>query len=162
MNHSQQEELIGLANQNDGQHNLTKDAIVHAVFETLDLVGKMNASLNNFEDLLEMAKKMYCKGAQRNPNHEDLKEWPNNWRDAQKLLSELGYEDAKEYYICLNDIHPCHWDILKNKKDLCRHCGEPGTIAYYYLGLEAKVKLWVSSDDMLQDGCILERERALV
>jgi hypothetical protein len=89
--------------------------------ETLDLVGKMNASLNNFEDLLEMAKKMYCKGAQLDPNHEDLKEWPNNWRDAQKLLSERGYKDAKEYYICLNATHPCHWDILENKNDLCRH-----------------------------------------
>jgi hypothetical protein len=40
LNHNEQLDI-----QNDQQQeNLTKDAIVHAIFETLDLVSKMNAS----------------------------------------------------------------------------------------------------------------------
>lgn len=134
-------------NEDIDEYNLTKDAIMHAIFEALNLVGKTNSSLNNFGNLLEMAKRMYCRGAQLDPNH-DLPEWPTNWSDTQKILQELGYKDAKEYHVCLNDAHPCQWDILENKHDRCRHCDEPGNISYYYLGLETKVKLWVSDNAM--------------
>ena len=45
-------------------------------------------------------------------------------------------------------MHPQHWDILESQSDLCRHCGEKGTICYYYLGLKGKIKRWVSHPDM--------------
>ena len=64
------------------------------------------------------------------------------------MLIAEGYEDAKEYMICLSDVHPQHWDILESKSDLCCYCGEKGAIAYYYLGLKGKIKRWVSHPDM--------------
>ncbi|RMX53920.1 hypothetical protein pdam_00023746, partial [Pocillopora damicornis] len=30
----------------------------------------------------------------------------------RQILIEEGYEDAKEYFICLSDGHPQCWDIL--------------------------------------------------
>jgi len=95
-----------------------------------------------------MAKTFYYKGSQLDPDHADVEGWPKNWRDANRFLADLGYKDAKEYFICLSDEHPKHWDILENRNDACRHCGENGTIVYYYLGLETKVKLWVSEKSM--------------
>ena len=133
------------------REQITKDAIVHAIFKSLDCIDKMNGSLNSFADLLTMARVLYCKGAKLNPDDQDVvKEWPQNWNDAKKCLADVGYSDAKEYFICLNSSHPCHWDILESSNDECRHCSEKGTIPYYYLGLETKVKLWVSDWSMCQ------------
>ena len=133
------------------REQITKDAIVHAIFQSLDCIDKMGGSLNNFADLLTMARVLYCKGAKLNPDDQDVvKEWPQNWNDAKKCLADVGCSDAKEHFICLNSSHPCHWDILESSNDECRHCGEKGTIPYYYLGLETKVKLWVSDCSMCQ------------
>ncbi|KAK3754208.1 hypothetical protein QZH41_003310 [Actinostola sp. cb2023] len=67
------EQNIGLDIENDqSQANITKDAIIHAIFQTLDLVSKMNASLNDFDDLLAMAKTFYYKGSQLDPDHADV------------------------------------------------------------------------------------------
>lgn len=127
---------------------IQKNSIVLAIFESIRLVSKMNASLNNFEELLGMAKTFYCKGAQLDLEDPEIDGWPSNWTEAKRILNDMGYKDAKEYYVCLSDEHPCHWDILENKNDVCNHCGQNGTIPYYYLGLEAKVKLWVSDKSM--------------
>ena len=92
---------------------ITKDAIVNAIFQALDCIDKMGGSLNNFADLLTMARVLYCKGARLDPDDQDvLLEWPKGWSDAKKVLADVGYTDAKEYFICLNESHPCHWDIL--------------------------------------------------
>ena len=104
------------------REQITKDAIVHAIFETLDLVGNMNASLKNVDELLSMARTFYCRGAQLDAQDENnFKEWPKNWRDAKTCLNAMGYKDAKEYFVCLSSEHPCHWDILESKNDVCRH-----------------------------------------
>lgn len=130
---------------------ITKDAIVNAIFQALDCIDKMGGSLNNFADLLIMARVLYCKGARLDPDDQDvLLEWPKGWNDAKKVLADVGYTDAKEYFICLNESHPCHWDILESCHAECRHCGEKGSIRYYYLGLETKVRHWTSDWPMCQ------------
>ena len=36
--------------------------------------------------------------------------WPKNWRETEQLLMECGYKEPKEFTICLDQSHPCHWD----------------------------------------------------
>lgn len=126
-----------------------RDAIVCAIFEALDPLHETKGSLKNFEELLTMARHMYCKGAGLGEDDETVKKkWPSNWTAARQMLIAEGYGDAKEYFICFSDVHPQHWDILESQSDLCRHCGEKGAIPYYYLGLKGKIKRWVSHPDM--------------
>lgn len=61
---------------------------------------------------------------------------------------DVGYKDAKEFFICLSEDHPSKWDLLEKRSDECQYCGQKGTIPYYYLGLETKVKQWVSDPEM--------------
>ena len=111
------------------REQVTKDAIIHAIFHALNCVDKMDGSLNSFADLLTMARVMYCKGAQLDPDDQDvIKEWRKSWSDAKKVLKDVGYTDAIEYFICLSNAHPCHWDILESSNTECRHCGEKATI----------------------------------
>lgn len=133
------------------REQITKDAIVNAIFQSLDCIDKMGGSLNDFADLLTMARVLYCKGARLDPDDQDvLQEWPQGWSDAKKVLADVGYTDAKEYFICLNVTHPSQWDILESRNAECRHCGEKGSIPYYYLGLKTKVRLWTSDWSMCQ------------
>ena len=126
-----------------------KDAIVCAIFQALDLLHETKGSLKNFEELLTLARHMFCKGAGLGQDDETVnKKWPSDWTAAKRVLIAEGYEDATEYFICLSDIHPQHWDILESQSDRCRHCGEKGNIPYYYLGLKGKIKRWVSHPDM--------------
>ena len=126
-----------------------KNAVLCAIFESLDLLHETKGSLKNFEELLTMARHMYCKGAGLEEDDETVKKkWPSDWTAVKQILTAEGYEDAKEYFICLSDMHPQHLDILESQSDLCRHCGEKGTICYYYLGLKGKIKRWVSHPDM--------------
>ena len=86
--------------------------------------------------------------------------WPHDWETAKMHLVKLGYEDAKEYYICLDDSHKHHWDIMDKETDTCHHCGQKGKLKYYYLGLEGKVKQWVSCPELCRKmtGHWLEKE----
>lgn len=139
------------ADQDQHKEQLTAEAIVECIFHSLDLLDKMGGSLNNFEELLLMAQSMYCKGASLNQDidvEEVVTKWPKTWADARKHLVDVGYKDAKEYFICLSEDHPCQWDLLEKRSDECQICGQKGTIPYYYLGLETKVKQWVSDPDM--------------
>lgn len=141
-------ENVGIED-HDALEDKIKDAVVCAIFESLDLLHETKGSLKNFEELLTMARHMYCKGAGLGEDDETVKKkWPSDWTAARQILIAEGYEDAKEYFICLNDVHPQHWDILESQSDLCRHCGEKGAIPYYYLGLKGKIKRWVSHPDV--------------
>ena len=128
--------------QDQAREQLTAETVVEAIFHSLDLLDKIGGSLNNFEDLLLMARRMYCKGASLNQAdaEEVVAKWPKTCFDAKKHLANVDYTDAKEYFICLNEDHPCQWDLLDKKSDECQYCGQSGTIPYYYLGLETKVK----------------------
>ena len=111
----------------------------------------MGGSLNNFEKLLLMARSMYCKGASLNQDidvEEVVTKWPKTWVDARKHLVDVGCKDAKEFLICLSEDHTSKWDLLEKRSDECQYCGQKGTIPYYYLGLETKVKQWVSDSEM--------------
>lgn len=43
---------------------ITKDAIIYAIFHALDYIYKMDGSLDNFAGILAMARILDCKGAQ--------------------------------------------------------------------------------------------------
>ena len=92
---------------------------------------------------------MFCRGKGLEDEDQMIKAiWPHDWETAKIYLVKLGYQDAKEYYICLDDSHKRHWDIMDKQTDTCRHCGKKGKLKYYYLGPEGKVKQWVSSPEM--------------
>ena len=69
-----------------------REAIVECIFHSLDLLDKMGGSLNNFEELLLMARSMYCKGASLNQDidvEEVVTKWPKTWADARKHLVDV-------------------------------------------------------------------------
>ena len=106
---------------------------------------------------------MFCRG--RGPEDEDQMVkaiWPHDWETAKMFLVKLGYQDAKEYYICLDDSHKRHWDIMDKETDTCRHCGQKGQLKYYYLGLEGKVTVGVKSRNVPQNVWSLARKGTLV
>ena len=125
------------------------EAIVKCIFESLNIMQDTGASLNTFQDLLVFAQHMFCRGRGLQDEDQMIKSiWPHDWETARQYLLKLGYQDAREYFICLDDSHKCHWDILDKKTDTCRHCGKPGKLKYYYLALQGKVKQWVASPEM--------------
>ena len=83
--------------QDQAREQLTAETVVEAIFHSLDLLDKIGGSLNNFEDLLLMARRMYCKGASLNQAdaEEVVAKWPKTWADAKKHLANFGYTDAK-------------------------------------------------------------------
>jgi len=71
--------------------------------------------------------------------------WPKNWNAVQSLLKEEGFDDVKEYYICIcrenktftqsgkthsKYEYSCKWSIMESKDELCAHCGKKGYIKY--------------------------------
>ena len=69
----------------------------------------MHGSHSDFNDLLEFARDLYCK--------DDVglrQKWPKDYREAKKLLYDLGFADAKIYFVCLDDSHHVNWDLLNN------------------------------------------------
>ena len=125
------------------------EAIVKCIFESLDIIQDTGASLNTFQDLLVFARHMFCRGRGLEDEDQMIKSiWPHDWETARQYLLKLGYQDAREYFICLDDSHKRHWDILERPTDTCCHCCKPGQLKYYYLGLKGKVKQWVASPEM--------------
>lgn len=156
--HSEETENVGIEDL-DAEECKLRDAIVCAIFEGLDLLHETKGSLKNFQELLTMARHMYCKGAGLEDDDETIKKkWPGDWTAAKQILVTEGYEDVKEYFICLSDEHPQHWYIVESQSDLCCHCGEQGDIPYYYLGLKGKIKRWVSHPDMCYELLLHWRE----
>ena len=49
--------------------------------------------------------------------------WPSTWQEAMKVLQQARYEPPKTLYVCLNDSHYCHWDVMEEGKK-CRYCGQ--------------------------------------
>lgn len=143
-------ELSGPANaEEENALDDMAEAIVKCIFESLDIIQETGASLNTFQDLLVFARHMFCRGRGLEDEDEPIKAvWPRDWETAKQYLVKLGYQDAKEYFICLDESHKRHWDIMDTKTDTCRHCGQPGKLKYYYLGLKGKVKQWTSSPEM--------------
>lgn len=80
----------------DALEDKIKDAVVCAIFESLDLLHETKGSLKNFEELLTMARHMYCKRAGLGEDDKTVKKkWPSDWTAARQMLIAEGYEDAK-------------------------------------------------------------------
>ena len=106
------------------------------------LTEEVGGSHNNFLHILQYGKEMYCK------THRSWEKfWPTTWLSAVKLLEEYGYKDPTDFYVCLNDIHPCSCDVLNSLQSSCRFCGSTASscIKYSYLPLRNKIKQWCSS-----------------
>ena len=86
-------------NNDDKDRNLKKE-IVSCIIRGLILAEEMKTSIKNMESLLEYAKGLYCKGDSTLEKY-----WPSNWRETERLLKEEGYEDPKQYFICLDESH---------------------------------------------------------
>ena len=94
---------------NDKDRNLKKE-IVSCILRGLILAEEMKTSIKSMESLLEYAKGLYCKG-----DCTLEKYWPSNWRETERLLKEEGYEDPKQYFICLDESHHANYDVMKDK-----------------------------------------------
>lgn len=132
-------------NDSSGTRDNIKEEIVACILRGLILVEEMPSSVTGIEKLLKYGKELYCKG-----DCSFEKYWPSNWRETEKLLKDLGYENSQEFFICLDDSDYANYDIMDKEDSCCRFCGKPGVIRYYYLGLPQKVKLWCSDDTFCQ------------
>ena len=90
----------------------------------------MGCSISHFEELLQWGKDLHT-----SENNDAAIHWPRNWDDVQTLLNELGFSEPKHYWICFSKDHPSHYWLMESKDEPCPHCGNSGTIPYYYLGL---------------------------
>ena len=119
---------------NTGQYAPEDKLILYEVIRAFDLVDQMHGSHSDFNDLLEFARDLYCK--------DDVglrQKWPKDYRAAKKLLYDLGFVDAKIYFVCLDDSHHANWDLLDNSTQQCKYCGKPGTIKFYYSSIKDKI-----------------------
>lgn len=122
--------------------------IVAAILEALNLLDQMQGSQKDFIDLLEFAEKLFSRKYDGEFEGPVKTLWPKSWRETEMILKKCGYSDPKEYFICLDQSHYSKWDIMLNSEDICKYCGKKGSIKYYYLGLQDKVKRWCANANM--------------
>lgn len=117
--------------------------IHEAVLKLVGLKGENGFSIKAFEELLRWGKNLHC-----HSNPDLLQQWPTTWEDVKSFLENIGYKDAKLYWICLDGSHPCNYGLMEFKEERCKHCGNFGNIPFYYLSLFDKVARWCSSPIM--------------
>ena len=122
--------------------------ITCALLKALKLVEQMEGSVADFEDVLQLAKDLYCRDE---PKLKEL--WPNDWRETQTILKKCGYKDPKEFHSCLDDSHYCHWGIMDHKEALCKYCDKQGTNKYYYSTLVANENMCKKMMGYWEDRC---------
>lgn len=98
-----------LAGQEESQETRLKHEIMAAICEALMLADQMQGSLNDIEDVLQYAKKLFCRN-----DLELTKHWPKNWRETGNLLKEYGYRSPKQLFVCLDDSHYTQWDVMED------------------------------------------------
>ena len=123
--------------------NDLEDDMVWSVVQAIQLADNINASQQQFVDMLQFGQESYKKGLLISNSTRILPEevnsvWPNNWHGAMKVITDAGYEPPIKLNVCLRDTHPCNWDVMR-EQEKCKHCGESGNIPYYYLSLSEKV-----------------------
>ena len=119
---------------------------MNAVLKVFQLAEEMDASQQNFLQILQYGKEQYCKGT-AGARFEYL--WPQSWQSAIKMLEDQGYQDATDYFVCLSNDHFCSCDIFSGLKSACRICESPASscikysasscIKYSYLPLKHNV-----------------------
>ena len=145
--------------------NPMRKFVVTAVLDALKIKRDSGASIGTFEDILEYAKKLLLSSLHNETIDRDILTtlWPKSWNDVQSLLREEGFEDARQYYICIcrqekvvdGDSGPKYsytgkYSVMENKDDLCMNCGKKHYLTYYYLGLNSKVKNWFRSKNLCE------------
>ena len=121
--------------------NEPRDFVTEAILKLLEIKGEAGFSINTFEKLLYWGKVLQS---------DERRHWPSSWQEVQTILQEIGYKDAKLYWICLDISHPCSYGRMNSKNEKCPYCGNEGNIPYYYLSVVDKVKRWCSSPEMCQ------------
>ena len=112
-------------NESSGTRDNIKEEILACILRGLILAEEMTSSVTDIEKLLKYAKDLYCKGDWRFEKY-----WPSNWRETERLLKDVGYENPPEFFICFDDRHYANYDIIGSKDSRCRFCGKPGAIKY--------------------------------
>ena len=129
--------------------------VISGVLKAFQLAEELNTS-QQFINILQFGKEQYHKGT-NGARFEHL--WPQSWQSAVKLLENEGYQDAVDYFICLNIRHPCSYGIFSGTNSKCQFCESPifsGTnsmcqfcespassyIMYSYLPLRHKIRQW--------------------
>ena len=105
--------------------------------KAMALTEEMHGSQQNFLQILEYGKELYSRGDASLTKH-----WPTSWQAAIRLLKDRGYSEPQQLYICLDDSHPCTYDVIKSTSETCRYCMKTGSIKYSYLCLGDKVRRW--------------------
>lgn len=123
--------------------------IVEAIINALPLKQQQWDSIKSFEEWLRWAKDFVITDVRMN----DI--WPTFWSETEDVLRKAGYESTKHDYIRISEQHAREWDIMESPLDKCRHCREPGTINYYYMGLSSKVKRWYGNKVMHEVICLI-------
>jgi len=148
----------------ENQVNPLKRMVVKAVLDALSIMDNSGSSIKTFEDILDYGKTMLFTSLDKNVDVDVLNVlWPKNWSDAKTLLKEEGLSEPKLYYICFcreekerkrngkitkKYYYTRKWSIMEYQDELCPHCGNPGYIKYYYLGLHDKLKNWFRDKEM--------------
>ena len=127
-----------------------KNDVMIAVVKAFQIAEEMDASQNNFLQILEYGKEQYYRGFSESMNFDYL--WPKSWQSAIAMIEKLGYRGPEDYYICLNNSHPSCYSVLSSSKASCKYCGNPASscIKYCYLPLRNKIKQWCSSATFCQ------------
>jgi hypothetical protein len=132
-----------------------KDFVLDAVLRLVEIKGEAGFSLKTLEELLIWGRNLHCAN-----NEQLLPFWPSCWSEVQVFLENVGYKSPQLYWICLDESHPCLFGLMREKAELCIHCGKEGTIPYYYLSATDKVKRWCSSPTMCRNMTAHWREKS--
>ena len=113
--------------------------VVTAVLDALKIKRDSGVSIGTFGDILQYAKRLLLASLDDKNIDRDIliKLWPKTWNEVQSLLREEGFEDAKQYYICIcrqvkavdqdsgapKYSYSGKYSIVENKDELCSHCG---------------------------------------
>jgi len=83
--------------------NPMRKLVVTAVLDALKIKRDSGVSIGIFKDILKYAKKLVLSTLDDITIDRDILTilWPKTWNDGQSLLREEGYEDAKQFYLCI-------------------------------------------------------------
>ena len=78
------------------------DLVVKAVLDAMAIMEDCGVSIKTFEDILEYGKTMLLTFVGDDVDVDILSAlWPKNWNAVQSLPKKEGFDDVKEYYICI-------------------------------------------------------------
>ena len=91
------------------------EQIIDVILDALQLQLELKLPNIGFDHILDWGKKLFTMGFSEQYQHL----WPKCWKDAEVLLHSVGYRNAKNYIICLDESHRCHFGLMSSEDDLC-------------------------------------------